>query len=265
MSEENEFLSTLDEGLRDDTALAPFKDVNGLAKSYAELSRTMGKPRVDLPDDSWDEVKWNDHYTKLGRPETAEGYAKDMALPEGVELNAEEAKWASELFHKNGISDKAGKDLLSQYVARQVEQESAREAAKTQSAADTEASLREEWGESYDGKLDMIKGLLTKFDNDSGFMESLNSSELGNNAQFTKFLAGLAEEFKEDIVTGAAGAPVVNGVTRAKMELESMKTDPDKSRLLNSAAYTLSEGERITQKSLLAQRSNLYKLAFPEG
>jgi hypothetical protein len=95
-------------------------------------------------------------------------------------------------------------------------------------------------------------------------MESLNESELGNNPHFAKFLAGLAGEFKEDIVGGAAGAPPVNGQTRAKMELEQMKSDPDKARLLNSPAHSLNEGEQITQKHLLAQRSNLFKLAYPD-
>jgi len=264
MSDEpNEFIQSLPETYRDDPVFEPYKDMDGLLKSHKELSKMMGKPRVDLPQDSWGEEDYNKFYTKLGRPEEASGYTQDLELPEGVELDEETAKWASDLLHKHGVSGKAGKEVIKAYINRQVEQDKAKAAELDQTAAETEKALRADWGDDYETNMELVKGVAQKF-GDESFLELLNSPELGNNPALVRFIAKVGEEFREDVASGSAGAPPVSRQARARMELDQMKTDPSKSRLLNTPEHMLDEGEQITRRSLLAERSNLYRLAYPD-
>lgn len=260
MSEENEFIQSLPEEYREEPSLQSYKDVGGLIKSHLELNKMMGRPRVDLPQDSWGDEDYDKFYNKLGRPEKPEGYTSELQMPEGVELNEDESKWASELLHKHGVSRKAGQEVIKAYVERQVEQNQAAETAQQQTAAETEAALKAEWGGDYEANMELVKGVAAKFGDDE-FSELLQNPAIGNNPALIKFIANVGDEFREDVASGTPGAPAVSQKSRARMELDQMKSDPEKFRIMWSEDHKLNESEKIQKKNLHALRVNLMKMA----
>ena len=65
--ENNDWISALDEPLRESSSLAKFKDINTLAKSYLELEKSQTKS-VSIPTEEAAEEEWDDFYNRLGRP-----------------------------------------------------------------------------------------------------------------------------------------------------------------------------------------------------
>jgi len=265
MSDDNDtpFVETLPEEYRDNAVFSSYKDMGGLLKSHVELNKMLGKPRVDLPQDDWKDEDYDKFYSKLGRPEKAEAYAEGLELPEGVELDQDQVKWATDQFHKLGISDKAGKQLLKDYITRQIEQDQATQSSKAQSAEEATAALKAEWGDNYDTKMELVNGVAKKFGDDE-FLESLNNPDFGNNIGLVKFIANVGEEFEEDVVGGSSGAPSVSPQARAKLQLDQNRQDPEKVRLLNTPLYNLREDEQVAAKALRAENENLYRLAYKD-
>jgi hypothetical protein len=69
----NSFMEMIPEELREHPSLSPIKDVGNLARSYVNAQRLIGSDKIPLPKNPTDEDLDN-IYSKLGRPETPEGY-----------------------------------------------------------------------------------------------------------------------------------------------------------------------------------------------
>ena len=69
----NSFIEMIPEELREHPSLSPIKDVGNLARSYVNAQRLIGSDKIPLPKNPTDEDLDN-IYSKLGRPETPEGY-----------------------------------------------------------------------------------------------------------------------------------------------------------------------------------------------
>ena len=256
------FHQTLPEGYRDNPTFESYKDMDGLLKSHVELNKMLGKPRVDLPQDNWKEEDYDKFYSKLGRPDSPEGYVEGIETPEGVELDADRVKWASEMLHKHGVNGKAGKEIIQEYINQQVEADKEAQASQAMSVEEATKELKEAWGDNYDVNLELARGAAAKFGGEE-FVELINDPKYGNNPLFLKMLCAVGEECKEDIATGAPGAPMVSQKARAKMELQSMRDDPVKHRLLTYPMHSFDEGEKVMAKNLRAQQKNLYDIAYP--
>lgn len=146
-----------DAGLRGFAESKQFKDPAAVLSSYQNLERHMGVPAdrlLKLPDKA-DAPEWKEIRARVGFsvPEKWEDYGLQNIEGAHPEYAANAAKWAHEL----GIP----KDMLTKLAEKQgawvAELEKAEvEAIKAKEAADMQA-LRAEWGQRYDGSVEMAR------------------------------------------------------------------------------------------------------------
>lgn len=138
--------SGLSDDLRGSPALADFKDMNGLAKSFidtqAKLGERPGMADLDAPTDSDARSKV---FGKLGRPDAPDGYkladgdgGKEFRIvAHKFNLTAEQAEG---LYKEMSDTGKAGRDRQAGEFAEQL---------KTL-ATKTEETYKAKWGDDYD-------------------------------------------------------------------------------------------------------------------
>lgn len=161
----------LPESLQDNQSLSRFENLEGLAEAYINAERSISerikvpteeaddKVRQDffekiksvdgivrIPTDPEDSEGWNSLFSKMGRPEKAEGY----------EHGSESEK---ELFHKAGIASPQARLISEHYKGLQEAQtEEQNEATKAKADA-----LKAEWGDSAERNMTNAKLAATKY------------------------------------------------------------------------------------------------------
>ena len=90
---EHEWHSQISPDLLKQANIADFTDVDSLAKSYVNLSQLLGKEKIPVPGPFATDDELNHVYSKLGRPESSDGYELSMNhLAEGQEPNEDIVK-----------------------------------------------------------------------------------------------------------------------------------------------------------------------------
>lgn len=146
------WFASLPEDVRGFAEAKGWKGPEDAVKSYQNAEKLLGVPReklIRLPDKD-DAPEWSDVFSKLGRPENADGYQVEIPKEIGDEKFA---AWAKGLFHEAGLSKKQGEKIASAWNAK------ALEAMKAQEQADNDAShqqfekLKQEWGAAFEAKV----------------------------------------------------------------------------------------------------------------
>lgn len=114
----NTFLNSINEDLRNEPSLKDFKDVNGLAKSYINISKMIG--RSDIPNDKSTKEDWNKFYTKLGRPESYDKYNIENNY---AEYDNNFLDGIKQVCFENGITNKQFNNILNKYNELETKQE----------------------------------------------------------------------------------------------------------------------------------------------
>tara|TARA_R100001440_G_C2477036_1_gene112701 strand:+ start:346 stop:702 length:357 start_codon:yes stop_codon:yes gene_type:complete len=81
------FRDHIDETIRDDPSLSTYKDINGMAKSLINAQKMVGADKVAIPGKYTTPEEMDSFYSKIGRPETADGYelsSNEVIGDEGV-------------------------------------------------------------------------------------------------------------------------------------------------------------------------------------
>ena len=80
------FIDSLAEDVRNEPSLQNIQDVDQLAKGYVHAQRKVGADKIPLPNKHATDDDWNQFYSRLGRPDTPEGYEVQYTPPaEGYE------------------------------------------------------------------------------------------------------------------------------------------------------------------------------------
>src|SRR5216684_1515358 len=100
--------------IKDNPGLSKFKTQEDLEKGYIELEKSYGGstsvPAVDAPAAEWDAF-----YSKVGRPEKADGYKIELPKFEGVDYKVpdETVKGFLAEAHKAGLTGKQAQTLMN--------------------------------------------------------------------------------------------------------------------------------------------------------
>ena len=175
----------LPEDIRNDNSLDRIKTFATLAKSYVNAQHAIGKGRVAIPTSAATDDEWNEVYSKLGRPDDANGYKSEalQSLPDSVKESVKTA------FFEAGLSDKQVDKILDLYNGLGADEAKARE----QYRKDAEAELRAEWGRKYEMNLATAKQAAQNL----GILEALDGSDALSNPAFIRILEKLGEERSE--------------------------------------------------------------------
>lgn len=250
--------ASLPDDIRGAPALESIKDVTGLAKSYLHAQSMIGRDRVALPSPTATPEELNEFYTKLGRPESPDGYKLTEEQIEGLTPDPEGTKWAQGLFHKYGLTPAQADGIFKEFRAHVGDQVKNLQSSRLTAQTEALEKLKAEWpGEKYDVNVQLANRALSTF-GDSDLVEYLRVSGEGNNPQFIKLFAKIGSQLSEDRAFGSAAtnSGFVAGPEAARAEIGKLNMDQSfqKAYLNKDAPGHADAVERLQR---------LYKVAYP--
>ncbi len=206
---ESSWTSSLPEELQSSKSLEKFKDVEGLARSYLEAEKGLSS-RLKVPEKD-DQEGWDQVFSQLGRPESADKY--DLEGIQNAEVAQSEENKATidrfkEVGHKYGLSNRQVAGIIDDVLGMTVEQQRAAGEARE---ADV-AALKQEFGNQFDARVELANSTLRQMVEKSGgdfdrLSEALVQSGMTSNPDLVKALAGIGRMMQQDKLYGAGGEP----------------------------------------------------------
>ena len=216
--------SSISEEFRNDPNIEKFTEIDALAKSYINATRMIGQDKVVVPNKNSTDDQWNEVYSKLGRPESADKYKLEMKS-ESVAMDKSAMKNFAEQSHKLGLNNKQAQGILEFYKNNmEGSQQQARidtETAQSQS----EQELRKEWGRDFDSKVGKA-GALAKANMNPEVLDLQlqDGTRVGDHPEIIKGFAKIAAMLSEDKILGTESEAAGN-VTDIQSEITTLTND----------------------------------------
>ena len=227
------------------------KDATELAKYIMELKSFTGK-KGDIPKADASEEDWNEFHTKLGRPESIDGYdfelnsefkelVGDESLPyyEGIVGTIQEQAF------KLGASSEQAEAAVDALMANVAEQETASRKALEESTENNLNALKTEWGDGFDAISNSIDAMMKNNGMTQEQVDWARKSGIFSEPSLAIPLAKIAAGFADDPEIGVAQESTQSGVQDRITSLE-YEMQP-----------FIKRGDNIPQH-LLDQRNTLY-------
>lgn len=226
-------------------------DTATLLKNYAHAQKFQGQA-VKIPGEDATEDDWSNFFTKMGRPESHDGY--EVTLPEV------KGGWNDDLVdgfkktaHQLGLTPGQVQGVLNFYgpaVDGMIEAADRNFEQEMQAATD---QLKEKYGAAYDQKIAVARAALQHYANDD-LMERLENNGMLNDARFIEMFAGIGEILQEDgLITGHVDGVMTKEA--AKEELAKLQEDP-------KGPYW--DQEHPGHKEAVAKAQRLFQIIYPE-
>ena len=241
--------SSISEEFRNDPNIEKFTEIDALAKSYINATRMIGQDKVAVPNKNSTEDQWNEVYSKLGRPETADEYALNIES-EAVALDDGAIKNFAEQSHKLGLNNTQAQGIL-EFYKNSMENDMQQSTVNTETAqAQAEQELRAEWGKEFDNQISKASALAkANMNPDILDLQMQDGTRIGDHPEIIKGFAKIAGMLSEDklVSTESEG---VNSMKDLQSEISSITNDttgpywnnkhPDHAKMVQQV-YTLRE------------------------
>jgi hypothetical protein len=220
----------------------------------------VGMDRIAIPGANATPEDMNAFYSKLGRPETSDGY--EMKLPQGLEQSQIDMKlmndWRGELF-KLGVPKAAGEALIGRFLAEQQQQANDIVEAQKLQAGKWINDLRQELGASFDEKANMARHAVNTLGNPE-LVKVLEETGLGNHPTVVKFFAALGQKMSDDISRGSPTIPhnPLGSPEAAQAALQGFQRDAGKMKALFDKNHP-------EHDNVVKERGALFSAAYPQG
>lgn len=202
----------LPDALKGHKSLAKLPRIGDLAQAYIELEGRQGNS-VQIPGADASPADWNKVYGLLGRPETKDAYDfTNVPVPPGVTLTDEAKALYQGIAFDSGLNNVQAGKLLEWHQGVVATAFKALAARK----AEAKEKLQQDWGDQYEGKMEMGLRTLKKFASPASdgtpneFVTFLKETGLGNDPRMSKFLADVGGAMGEDVLPkgeGGSAAP----------------------------------------------------------
>lgn len=125
-----------------------------LGRSYVELERHMGQKGLVLPNDNSSLREIRDAMTKMGCPESAEGYGEPEGFtwPDGMVRNDPFYEKMKAACHQYGMPKHVWDQLYPKMVALQQEEHQAGMQVMLDAGIEGTENLKAQWGDAFNGK-----------------------------------------------------------------------------------------------------------------
>jgi len=150
-----------------------------------------------LPEEG-DAEGWGSVWSKLGRPESADGY--ELQAPEGD--SGEFLKTSSAWMHKANLTKSQAQALAGEWNAYQAQQAEQVNQQREQAYTQNVSAIRKEWGNSFDSNLAVANKALSSFVSPEG-IQMLQETGLGSNPHLVSAFFKIGQSLSE--------AKVING------------------------------------------------------
>jgi len=193
---------TISEEYRNDPNISKFTEIDALAKSYINATKMIGADKITVPTNSSTEEHWEEVYSKLGRPESADKYKLDFKS-EVAPIDEGAIKSFAEVAHKTGLNERQAQAILDFYKANS-EQSLQQSKIDTETAqANAEQQLRKEWGGNFDANIKRAGAIAKQNMNPEILdMQLKDGTRLGDHPDFIKGFANIANLLSEDKFVG---------------------------------------------------------------
>ena len=224
--------ASLPEDIRDNQLIHNANSIESLAKTAIHAQSMIGADKIAVPGRWANDDDWNNVYTKLGKPEDAQGYK--VELKEGTEVDKDMESWYRGLAHKAGLNDRQANTIFQEYMAKEAELKAANAPPSPEDVeiikGEAEIALKKEWGKAFDTKMNEAKGVLTEFaPKDFDQLLTKDGVPLGNDPVFIKTLANIGNyinsKLGEDKMVGSKQQPQYTPAD-AEKEIAALRGDP---------------------------------------
>lgn len=215
--------------------------------SYTNLEKLLGADKAGRalvpPKDDAPAEEWGAFYTKLGRPEKADGYK--LPVPDGD--SGAFAKTAASWFHDAGLTAKQAETLAAKWNQHVGGTMHAQQAEFEQKSAVDLQDLQREWGDQFEAQSELARRAIREAGLSKEEGQAIERAlGLGKAA---KVFAFLGKQFAEAPVKGGEGASSSRfGATPedARARIASLKGDQEwTARYLKGDSDARAEFERL--------------------
>ncbi len=241
--------SSISEEFRNDPNIEKFTEIDALAKSYINATRMIGQDKVAVPNKNSTEDQWNEVYSKLGRPESADKYALNIES-EAVVMDEGAIKSFAEQSHKLGLNNTQAQGIL-EFYKNNMESNMQRATVDTETAqAQAETELRAEWGKEFDSNVSKASALAKANMNPEILdLQMQDGTRIGDHPEIIKGFAKIASMLSEDKLVSTESESV-NSMKDLQSEISAITNDttgpywnnkhPDHAKMVQQV-YTLRE------------------------
>ena len=218
--------SSISEEFRSDPNIEKFTEIDALAKSYINATRMIGQDKVAVPNKNSTEDQWNEVYSKLGRPESADKYALNIES-EAVIMDEGAIKSFAEQSHKLGLNNTQAQGIL-EFYKNNMESNMQRATVDTETAqAQAETELRAEWGKEFDNQVAKA-GALAKANMNPEILDlqMQDGTRIGDHPEIIKGFAKIAGMLSEDKLVSTESESV-NSIKDLQSEISAITNNTD--------------------------------------
>lgn len=234
-----------------------------LVKGFVNAQKLIGKEKIPVPADGDGDEAWNEVWSRLGRPETAEGY--ELKLPENMPQEFDGAEEMTKDFkttaHKLGMLPKQAQGLLDWFMETNGQILQKNVEAGQNFRAESEAGLRKAWGRAYSQNVAEAQNAFEAIAKDMGqedgeaLAKLLEDTQLGDHPLVLKFFNKVGKMLGEDTIGDTKGRGFVLNPEEAQAEIAKIMGDKknpywDKTHAEHKIAH-----DRMRQ---------LHEMAYPE-
>jgi hypothetical protein len=245
----------LPEEIRTHTSLENIKSVGDLANSWVNAQKLIGKEKLPVPTGPEDKETWNTVYSRLGRPEKAEGYEinKD-GIPSEVPVEEAFLTNFKTMAHTIGLLPNQIQGIFNWWVENEkgtITQLNETDLADKQKA---ETELRQDMGKAYEQNIRLASTVISKFG--GNHVQDLLSSGFANDPKVIRLLASVGKAMSEDSDLLGEGGITTLTPSEAQIEIGKIQADP------KHAYFNVENPEHQAAVDFM---ESLYKMVYPEG
>ena len=213
---------TLPEDIKGNGALAQFKDINDLAKSYVHAQAMIGKKGVIVPGEKASDEEWSKFYKDIGQPEVDKF---EIAPPKDSKVNADFLKGLKEHAHKMGMLPKQAQGILDWYLSNEkVYGDAAMKELQTAQEKGL-GDLKQEWGQGYDKQIASAQAAVRELGGPE-MIAYLNETGFGNDPKLIRLMAKAGALLGEDKIRGEGAGKFGQTPDEIRKEINSIMGNP---------------------------------------
>lgn len=217
---------SLPDEYKSDKAIAEMEDVGALAKSYVSAREKATANGVIIPGKGASDEEFNEFYTKLGRPESADKYEMPQdGLPDSFKVDDARLKALSEKAFALGISKQQFAGLVradAEFIHASKQQS---DKVLTDQRAEWQQAVREKLGGAFEQDIGLAKGAVAQFGGDE-LRAIYNETGLGDHPAVVAAWAAVGRAVASDEVLGKGrGVELIPNKAQANEEILKLQAD----------------------------------------
>jgi hypothetical protein len=245
---EQNWLLSMPEDLQNDPTLNNYKNIEEMARGFVETKRMVGD-RVKIPDENTPPEEAAKFFTRLGRPETPDGYElSKVDLPATMPIDEGVVKNFKAKAHELGLTKKQADGIYTDYLNNLKGMND-----KILTDYDTGVKqqlevLKTRWGDDFEANKTKAINTFMSFA-DPALQATVEREGWGNNPDFVELFHKIGLATSEDKLR-SPGTAVFTSLD-------------DKIKAIDAEIFNMEESNPL-RRDKLAQREALYKERYPE-